>query len=114
MPSVLFLRERNEVERGDADREASFRTVGGLRSPLPNRPCAGGLPDSSPHLFDWLRKRSALQAANAAKRRAANRRSPIHICLRHRRATVPLREVTAPDPRSLIGRKCVPREQFPP
>jgi hypothetical protein len=50
---------------------------------------AGELHGSSPLLFGWNRKRSALQAANAAKRRAANWRSPIHICLLRRRATAP-------------------------
>src|SRR5262249_25416044 len=74
MLSAFFFRERSEVESEDADCEASFRLIGTLRSPPPNRPCAGGLFGSSPHLIDWRRKRSALQVANAIKKRAANRR----------------------------------------
>src|SRR5262252_8122803 len=98
MPSASFLRERGEAERDDAEREANFPPIGGLRSPPPNRPCAGELPGSSPHLFGWRRKRSALQVANTIRRRAANRRSPIHTCPRRRRSTTPRREETALEP----------------
>src|SRR5215510_783957 len=112
MLSAFFFRERSEVEREDADCEASFRLIGGPRSQPPSCPFAGGLLGSSPHLFDWRRKRSALQVANAIKKRAANRRSPIHTCLRRRRATAPRREVTAPELHWRTGHRFPPRGLF--
>src|SRR5262249_40890307 len=81
---LCFLRERSEAEGDDADCEVSFPLVGAIRSPPPNCPCAGGLPGSSPYLFGWRRKRSAPQVANALRRRAANKRSPIRTCPRLR------------------------------
>ena len=55
--------------------------------------------------FDWRCKRFGLQAANASKRKAANKHSPIHTYLRRRQSTTPRREETALDPHCWRGRR---------